>query len=176
VLLRINGIGIQRSDSLALFCGRKKIRIFKARIRIFVARAQIWVTFGTIFFLQFLVLLFCSFIRLASILTTVTDLFCGIWGFGSERSGSDSNPFFRIGLKIRKSRSLKSGIRNNTHSPSVCGSKPFSNSCSRLNSLSVNRQTPEMANFWVPREREGSDSLTTRHTTVHAHRKSFGDS
>jgi hypothetical protein len=32
------GIGIQRSDSLALFCGRKKIRIFKARIRIFVAR------------------------------------------------------------------------------------------------------------------------------------------
>jgi hypothetical protein len=32
------GIGIQRSDSMALFCGRKKIRIFKARIRIFVAR------------------------------------------------------------------------------------------------------------------------------------------
>jgi hypothetical protein len=32
------GIGNQRSDSLALFCGRKKIRIFKARIRIFVAR------------------------------------------------------------------------------------------------------------------------------------------
>jgi hypothetical protein len=35
------GIGIQRSDSLdtkALFDGRKKIRIFKARIRIFVAR------------------------------------------------------------------------------------------------------------------------------------------
>jgi hypothetical protein len=32
------GIGIQRSDSLALFCGRKKIRIFKARILIFVAQ------------------------------------------------------------------------------------------------------------------------------------------
>jgi hypothetical protein len=31
------GIGIQRSGSLALFCERKKIRIFKVRIRIFVA-------------------------------------------------------------------------------------------------------------------------------------------
>jgi hypothetical protein len=29
-------IGIQRSDSLALFCKRKKIRIFEARIRIFI--------------------------------------------------------------------------------------------------------------------------------------------
>jgi hypothetical protein len=27
------GIGIQRSDSLAFFCGRKKIRIFKAMKR-----------------------------------------------------------------------------------------------------------------------------------------------
>jgi hypothetical protein len=58
--------------------------------------------------------LFCAIIRTAYFVTTVTDLFRGIWGFGSERSGCDSNPFFRIGLKIRKSLSLKTGIRNNT--------------------------------------------------------------
>jgi hypothetical protein len=71
-------------------------------------------TFGQIIFLEEFLVLFGAFIRSVYFVTTVADLFCGIWGFGSERSESDSNSFFIIGLKIRKSRSPKTGIRNNT--------------------------------------------------------------
>jgi hypothetical protein len=74
--------------------------------------AQIWATFGTTNFFAVL----SGFLRVYPFGVNWDYcygwFFCEIWGFGSERSGSDSNHFFRMGLKIRKSQFLKSGIRN----------------------------------------------------------------
>jgi hypothetical protein len=47
--------------------------------------SPIWATFGTICFLAEFLVLFSAFIRSAYFVTSFTDLFCGIWGFGSER-------------------------------------------------------------------------------------------
>jgi hypothetical protein len=119
------GIGIQRSDSLGLFLREKENPDLEGKdsnLCCQVKSTQSCLEFrkfgrllAQFLSLQFLVL-FCAFICLAWIEATITDIFCGILGFRSERSGSDSNPFFRKGWKIRKSRSLKSGIRNNTKS------------------------------------------------------------
>jgi hypothetical protein len=69
--------------------------------------------FGTIFFFA----VFSAFLRVYQF--GVNRNFCYgsfLWNFGIRiqkiRIGFKS--FFRIGLKIRKSRSLKTGIRNNT--------------------------------------------------------------
>jgi hypothetical protein len=78
--------------------------------------------FGTHFFsLQFLVL-FGAFIRSARIVTTVTDLFVE-FGDSDPKDPDWIQILFRIGLKIRKSRFLKSGIRNNTNSRAFSGFK-----------------------------------------------------
>jgi hypothetical protein len=117
VLLRIQGLGLKDPTIWPFFAGERKSGSSRQGFESLLPGKKhpklleslpIWATFGTkIFFAVFSA--FCAFIRLAN--------YCYRSFFVEIRDSDPKDPdriqilFFRIGLKIRKSRSLKSGIR-----------------------------------------------------------------
>jgi hypothetical protein len=113
VLLRIQGLGFKDPTLWPFFAGERKSGSSRQGFESLLPGKkppkllkilQIWETFGTYFFLAEFLVLFGAFTR--SAVRRFLE-------FG-DSDPKDPDQFFRIGLKIRKSRSQKTGICNNT--------------------------------------------------------------